>query len=202
MKNKSLKIAVTGAIGSGKSTFCDYLSSKGFPLLKADDISKEILANDSEVKKKIIKAFGEESFKDGKPNKLYLAEKIFSNAENVVKINSILHPKVIEKTKALLGELSKNKKLIFVEAALIYEADMEYLFDYVVLVTADEKIRMQRKTKFDNFSEKTFVERNQNQIPDEEKKKRADFIFENNSNLDDLKSKADLLIMLLKGLLK
>ena len=181
MKNKSLKIAVTGAIGSGKSTFCDYLSSKGFPLLKADDISKEILANDSEVKKKIIKAFGEESFKDGKPNKLYLAEKVFSNAENVVKINSILHPKVIEKTKDLLGELSINNNLIFVEAALIYEADMEYLFDYVVLVTADEKIRMQRKTKFDNFSEKTFVERNQNQIPDEEKKKRADFIFENNA---------------------
>ncbi len=197
MKNKSLKIAVTGGIGSGKSTFCDYLSSKGFPLLKADDISKEILANDGEVKKKIIKAFGDESFNDGKPNKVYLAEKVFSNPQNVVKINSILHPKVIEKTEELLNEFSENNKLIFVEAALIYEADMEDLFDYVVLVTADEKIRMERKTKLDNFSEKTFIERNFNQIPDEEKKKRADFIFENNSSLIDLKTKADLLIKLM-----
>jgi len=200
MKNKSLKIAVTGGIGSGKSTFCDYLSSKGFPLLKADDISKEILASDAEVKKKIIKAFGEGSFKDGKPNKIYLAEKVFSNPANVIKINSVLHPKVIKKTEELLSELSEKNKLIFVEAALIYEADMEDLFDYVVLVTADEKIRMERKTKLDNFSEKTFVERNQNQIPDEEKKKRADFIFENNTGVDELKAKADLLIKILNEL--
>jgi dephospho-CoA kinase len=200
MKNKSLKIAVTGGIGSGKSTFCDYLSSKAFPLLKADDISKEILAKDDEVKKKIIKAFGQESFKEGKPNKTYLAEKVFSNPKNVIKINSILHPKVIKKTEELLHELSTKNKLIFVEAALIYEADMEDLFDYVVLVTADEKIRMERKTKFDNFSEKTFIERNENQIPDEEKKKRADFIFENNAGLGALKSKADLLLIILNGL--
>ncbi len=177
MKNKSLKIAITGGIGSGKSTFCEYLSSKGFPLIKADDISKEILANDGEVKQKIIKVFGEESFKDGKPNKIILAEKVFSNPKNVVKINSILHPKVIERTQELLNEYSKNSSLIFVEAALIYEADMEEMFDYVVLITAEEKIRMDRKTKDKNFSEKTFTERNQNQIPDEEKKKRADFIF-------------------------
>jgi dephospho-CoA kinase len=202
MKNKSLKIAVTGGIGSGKSTFCAHISSKGFPLLKADDISKEILSIDDEVKKKITKTFGDESYKAGKPNKIYLAEKVFSNPQNVVKINSILHPKVIKKTEELLKELSKNNKLIFVEAALIYEADMEDLFDYVVLVTADKNIRMQRKTKIDNFSEKTFIERNNNQIPDEEKKKRADFIFENNSSLEQLKSKADLLIMMLKGLLK
>ena len=199
MKNKSLKIAVTGGIGSGKSTFCNYLSSKGFPLLKADDISKEILENDGDVKKKIINAFGEESFKEGKPNKEYLAEKVFSNPENVIKINSILHPKVIKKTEELLNELSKNNKLIFVEAALIYEADMEDLFDYVVLVIADEKVRMERKTQFDNFSKKTFIERNENQIPDEEKKKRADFIFENNSGIDELKTKADLLLIILNG---
>ena len=200
MKNKSLKIAVTGGIGSGKSTFCDYLSSKGFPLLKADNISKEILASDGEIKKKIIKAFGDESFKDAKPNKVYLAEKVFSNPQNVVKINSILHPIVIKKTEELLNELSKENKIIFVEAALIYEADMEDLFDYVVLVTSDEKIRMERKTKLDKFSEKTFIERNNNQIPDEEKKKRADFIFENNAGLNELNSKADLLLIILKGL--
>ena len=57
------------------------------------------------VKKKIIKAFGDESFKDGKPNKIYLAEKVFSNPKNVIKINSILHPKVIIKTEELLNEL-------------------------------------------------------------------------------------------------
>ena len=56
---------------------------------------------------------------------------------------------------------------------------------------------MERKTKLDNFSEKTFIERNENQIPDEEKKKRADFVFENNSSLNELKTKADLFIKLM-----
>jgi dephospho-CoA kinase len=92
--------------------------------------------------------------------------------------------------------LIKNN-LVFVEAALIYEADMEDLFDYVVLIAADEKIRMNRKQ--DTLSSEEFLKRNENQIPDEEKKKRADFIFENNGSLEDLKAKADLLILILSN---
>jgi len=89
---------------------------------------------------------------------------------------------------------------VFAEAALIYEAEMDKFFDYVVLITAEEKLRLKRKIEFDNFSEEQFVKRDENQIPDIEKKKQADFVFENNGSFEDLKLKAELLLKILNGL--
>ena len=200
MKNQRLKITVTGSIGSGKSLFCNFLSEKGYPVIKADDISKEILAEDKEVRLKVIREFGEESYIGSKINKKYIAEKVFSDPIRLEKINSILHPRVKQKVKALTEELFKQHNIVFTEAALIYEAEMQNMFDYVVLVTADQKIRMKRKTEAEGFSEEEFIKRNNNQIPDKEKKKQADFIFENNGSKEELREKVKLLITMLKAL--
>lgn len=200
MQNKKLAIAVTGNIGSGKTTFCDYLSSKNYPVIKADDLSKQILATNKDVRNEIIKEFGKESFKGDEVNKKFLAEKVFSNPENVILINSILHPQVIEETKKLITQFHKNNDIVFVEAALIYEADMEEIFDYVVLISADLDLRLNRKHTETKINLIELVNRDKNQIPDEEKKKRADFNFINDGSIKDLQKKADLLIMLLKAL--
>lgn len=195
-----LKVAVTGGIGAGKSAFCGFIEEAGYTVVKVDDISKDILASDTGVKKEIIRAFGEKSFKGNSPDKKYLADIVFSNPSNVIKINSILHPKVIKKVETLLNESRMNEPVIFAEAALIYEADMEKMFDYVVLITADERVRMDRKIKNDKFTEDEFRKRDENQIRDEEKMKRADFTFTNNGTQSELKVKAGLLVNILKGL--
>ncbi len=200
MKIKKIKAAITGGIGSGKSTFANFISGKGYPVINVDEVSKQILVSDKEVKLKVQKEFGKESFINGEINKKFLSERIFSNPQNVIKINSIIHPKVIEKVNILISEKLNSFDLVFAEAALIYEAEMEKYFDYVILITAEEKLRLKRKVEFDNFSEEQFLKRNENQIPDTEKRKQADFIFENNGSLDDLKKKADLLITVLKGI--
>ena len=200
LKNKKLKLAITGSIGSGKSLFCNFLSEKGYPVIKADDISKEILAEDKEVRLKVIREFGEESYIGSKINKKYLAEKVFSDSIRLEKINSILHPRVKQKVKSLTGKLFKQYDIVFTEAALIYEAEMQNMFDYVVLVTADQKIRMKRKIETEGFSEEEFVKRDNNQIRDEEKKKQADFVFENNGSKEELREKVKLLIKMLKAL--
>jgi dephospho-CoA kinase len=201
VKEKKLKVAVTGSIGSGKSTFCNFISGKNYPVINADDISKNILKNDIDVKKNVIKEFGNESFTDDEINKKFLAEKIFSDQKNVVKINSILHPKVKDKVSLLNNKYLKEHDIVFTEAALIYEAGMESMFDYVVLITADKNIREKRITKKGNLTREEFQKRNDNQIKDEEKKKRADFVFDNNNNIDDLKQKADFLLTVLRGLI-
>jgi len=201
-KIKKIKIAVTGGIGSGKSAFCGFLKSEGIPVINVDDVSKELLETDKDVIKKITHAFGEKSYQDGKPNRAYLAEKVFSDSNNVLKINSILHPKVIKKVDILTGELLKKNNVVAAEAALIYEANMEARFDYVVLITASKDLRMKRKTELENYSMEQFIKRNDNQIPEEEKAECADFVFENNGNLDDLKNKAFLFSTILKGLVK
>jgi dephospho-CoA kinase len=201
MKRTKLKIGITGNIGSGKSLFSKYIKSFDYPVLNADEISKTIIASDPAVKKAIIDKFGDEAFINGKINKKYLAEKIFTVPKNVLLVNSILHPKVIgELEKKINGELKKNN-LVFVEAALIYEAEMENIFDYVVLISSEANLRKQRKTELDNFTEKDFMNRERNQIKEEEKKKRADFIFENNRSKQDLEDKAEFLIKILNGIL-
>ncbi|MGE5795502.1 MAG: dephospho-CoA kinase [Ignavibacteria bacterium] len=200
MNNKKLKIAVTGSIGSGKSSFCRMIEEKGYPVIKADEISKEILGSDKKVREEVEKVFGKESFINDQINKKFLAEKIFNDPENVLKINSILHPHVIKKIDQLMNESLTKNDLVFVEAALIYEASMEEMFDYVVLVTAYEEIRRRRKVESGKLSEEDFKKRNSNQISDEEKKKAADFVFENNGSMHELESKTQFLISILKGL--
>ena len=200
MIEKKIKVAVTGNIGSGKSSFCNFLSEKGYPVINADAVSKNILSEDGEIKKKVIKEFGEESFVNNEINKKFLAEKVFSDPVKVLKINSILHPKVKNKIESLANEYFMKYDIVFTEAALIYEADMESMFDYVVLITADYKIRKKRTTENAKLSEKDFDKRNANQIKDEEKKKRADFVFENNLGINELRQKAGLLISILNGL--
>ena len=195
MEKKKLKIGITGNIGSGKSTFADFIKQKGFTVINADDISKNILATNENVKKKVIEIFGEASFSNGLINREYLSDKVFSNPENVLIINSILHPLVLEKIDEIMNEELKTNDKIFVEAALIYEADMEDMFDYVVLVAANKENRFKRKSI--KLNEKDFELRDSNQIPELEKKKRADFIFENNGTLQELKTKADLLLTIL-----
>ncbi|MFZ1520053.1 MAG: dephospho-CoA kinase [Ignavibacteriaceae bacterium] len=191
-----MKIAITGNIGSGKSTFSGFAVETGFPVLFADDISKSILENDEKVRSLVIKAFGAESFIKDKPNKKFLAEQIFSDQNKREKLESILHPRVIKSIESSIKNLLKSNKVIFVEAALIYESDMEEMFDYVVLVTAAPELRLQRKLK-SGFTEEDFINRESNQIPEEEKKKRADFIFSNDTSIEDLSIKFNLLLLTL-----
>ena len=200
MKEKKLKIGITGNIGSGKSLFSKYVRESGFQVLSADEISKDILANDSEIRKKIIAKFGKEAFLNNKINKQYLADKIFTTPENVFFVNSLLHPKVLDELEKRMIDCLKNSDLVFVEAALIYESGMEGMFDYVVLITSNLKLRNERKINFDKLKAEDFMNRENHQIKELEKKKRADFIFENDGTKDELKTKAGLLLNILGGL--
>lgn len=200
MKKKNLSVGITGNIGSGKSTFCRFLNEAGYPLINADDLAKKILIENKSVKKKIISNFGEMSYSKGILNNSYIAENVFNDPKKVQKLNSIVHPVVITETQRLITENQKKSKIVFTEAALIYEADMEKYFDYVVLISAPLQTRVKRAVLSHKFSESDFLKRDSNQIPEEEKNKRADFIFENSSSPEELKKKADFLILVLTSL--
>lgn len=197
---KKIKIAITGGIGSGKSSVSDYLEIKGFPVLRADQIAKEMMISNVEVRKRIISEFGNESYINEKLNTKYLAANVFNEEENVIKINSIVHPPVMQKINELCLEHFKNHNIVFIESALVYEANLEDFFDYILLVLADEKIRIERVVRREKVSDEQVRIRMQYQIPDEEKKDDADFVLDNNTTIKELENRMDFLLILIKQL--
>lgn len=199
-KQIKIKVAVTGNIGCGKSTFAKFLSDEGFPVLYADEISKRILADDKQVRAEIIKVIGPSAFNGDKPDKKYIADSIFSDTIKLKKINSILHPIVRTEIEKLSQKYFQKTDIVFVEAALIFESKIEKMYDYVVLITSDINLRMQRTMLSKKLSKAEFLQREANQLDEDKKKKKSDFVFSNNTSTKDLQDKALLLIKLLKSI--
>ena len=196
---KRLKIAITGGIGSGKSSVSKIVEALGFPVIKADDLAKELMLQDELVKKKIIKIFGKESFTEKGINTKYLADNVFSNKERVGKINSIIHPPTIKKIEDISKKLFEKYNLVFIESALVYEAKIQKLFDYIILIYAEEEIRISRKMENDGMKKIDIEKRMSFQIPDEKKTDRAHFVIDNNSTKEELESRTKFVIELLKA---
>ncbi len=197
-----IKIGITGGIGSGKTAVAKLFEESGYAVFYADSIAKQLLAEDDKIKFKIITAFGKKSYVKGLPDRGYIAKSVFNNPEKLAVINSIIHPPTIRKIKKLCeAELIRND-MVFAEAALIYEANMQDIFDYVLLVTADEESRINRIVKRDNSDKNEIKRRMANQIPEEKKISRADFVIHNDGTLQDLESKANLFLSVFKSLAK
>lgn len=199
---KKLKVAVTGGIGSGKSCLCSFYSSLGYPVLSSDAVAKEIMVQNAGVKKQIKKHFGEESYNDGNIDKEYLAKKVFSDPEKTSLINSIVHPAAIKEMELRIKSEFIAKDIVFVESALVYEAEIEKNFDFVILVLSDDKEKITRVTKRDNVKAGAVIARINSQIPDEEKKDMVDFVIKNDSTLEELKKRGEFILKILEGISK
>ena len=177
-----LKVGVTGGIGSGKSTVCRIFEILGVPCYNSDNKSKWILANNREVKKEIINAFGVESFfSDGVPNTKFLAINVFNNEQNLKKINSILHPKVEQDFREWLEQQS-NVSYVIKEAALIFESGSYKTLDKSIVVTAPEELRIQRVLKRDSQRSREQVESIiSKQLTDKEKISLTDYVILNDN---------------------
>ena len=197
---KNLKVAITGGIGSGKSLVSDIVEKLGYPVIISDEVAKDLMQNDESMKKKIIKEFGPKAYIGKALNTTYLAENVFTYPEKVYKINSIVHPPTTKKVDELTKQLFYKNQIVFVESALIYEADIEELFDYVVLVYSDEKVRIERVVKREKISHTDLEKRMAFQIPDDQKREWADFIIENNSTITELETRTNFLLTILKSL--
>ncbi len=193
-----IKIGLTGGIGSGKSTVADFLRKKGIKVFDADRLAKELMTSDEELKRELIKEFGEETFSGGELNREYLANTVFVNPAKVEKINSIVHPAVKNKLTSLMNKELEKSNLVAAEAALIFEADMTEMFDYIWVVTADEEIRIKRVMERSGLSREEIIKRMENQIPEKEKISRADFVFYNNDSVEKLEENVSFMLSIIQ----
>ncbi len=202
-KPSILVIGLTGNIGSGKSEVAKIFEQLGAKVYSADTMAKSLMLSSPSIRKGIISSFGKESYlPDGTLNRPHIAKQAFSDSEQLQVLNSIVHPEVIQEMQAIIDaeEESKEHDLIIIEAALIFEAGIDLMFDYVITVKADEATCIERIKKRDNLSLAEITKRMSSQIDSKKKEADSDFVINNNSTLDVLKDRCKFLYMILKTL--
>ena len=181
------KIGITGGIGTGKTSACKLFEQLDIPVFYADYEAKWLMMNKAEIKSELISLFGEQAYLDGELNRGFLAQKIFSDATLKSKMEQIIHPAVALHFKEW-ADKHKDKQYVLKEAALIYETRGEQKLDAVIVVHADEQIRIQRVMSRDQSTEAQVQDRIKNQMDQMIKVKKADFLIENNDDLAALKT--------------
>lgn len=205
-QEQSIIIAITGGIGAGKSTVAEIFRSEGYTVISLDDKAKDLMNKNDKIKEQIILELGAKAYKDdGTANTAYISEAVFGNSQqhesNLLKLNSIVHPYVIQEMIDDLEELTESgESPVFVESALIFEADLSEGFDYIIVVDCDYEIATERITKRNGITREAASARMRSQIPREEKVKSADFVITNNGSIDELQKAVGFISGLINAL--
>lgn len=195
-----ITVGITGGIGSGKTAFTKVWESLGARAVYADDLAKEMMQKDSTLIKSLKKTFGEATFyDDGTLNKPHLIEQAF-HRDRVDELNSIVHPAIQRKTKALIEEAKKDAVQVFAyEAAILLNNGRPDYLDYVVLVMGDREKRINRVADRDSVNKEAVIARLEKQPDFDTLHHLADFVIINNGTLQELEAKAKSLYRKLIG---
>lgn len=181
-------VGLTGGIASGKSTVSNLFKKYGIEIVDADKVAKEVSEKKESIEK-ISNIFGKDILdSDGKIIREKLREKAFKNRELLQELNKIIHPQVMEYFKRKKEENSKDEILIF-DIPLLYEAKMEYLCDKIIVVGVDVQKQIRRVVARDGSSKELAKKIISNQMPLDEKIKKADIVIMNDGTLDELEEK-------------
>jgi dephospho-CoA kinase len=184
-----LRVALTGGIGTGKSTASKILNELGAFIFDADKEAKNILKNNETIQSELIAEFGTDIMSgDEKIDNNKLARIAFQDQDHQLRLNSIIHPYVFQEIDEIFDDvLEKGGNDIFViDAALIYESGADTHMDYVIVITALLKIRMERALQRETLSRNEILKRIDLQWPEEEKIALADFVIHNDSTEKEL----------------
>ena len=184
-----LRVALTGGIGTGKSTASKIFNELGAFIFDADKEAKKILINNVTVQSELIAEFGTDIMSgDEKIDNNKLARIAFQDQDHQLRLNSIIHPYVFQEIDEIFDDvLEKGTNDIFVvDAALIYESGADTHMDYVIVITALLKIRMERALQRETLTRDEILKRIDLQWPEEDKIALADFVIHNDSTEKEL----------------
>ena len=194
-------VGITGGIGTGKTTLAKVIENMGYKVIYTDLLAKKIMSENSEIKKKIIEAFGERSYNlDGSINNKYISNIVFgeSGGQNhkLTILNRIVHPEeMINETEKLE---QNGEEIVFVESALIYELNLQDGFDFIIAVDSKEEYRINRAAKRLGITVDEVKNRMRQQNSTQVEKNLADFVIENNGAIGELEDRARFIVDIIK----
>ena len=165
-----LKIAITGNIASGKSEV-EKIIAQDFPVFDADKIAHKFLGN---------------------VDRCTLGEKVFSDPVARKKLEEYIHPKVKDEILKIFCE--SQDKYVFVSIPLLFETGFDKLFDKIIFVQCDDKLRLERLMKRNNFTKEQALKRMNAQMPQDDKINKSDFVIHNNSTKKELATQVNELL--------
>ncbi len=189
---------LTGGIGSGKSTVAEMLEEYGIPVVSADELSRMVVAPGSRGLADVVEAFGPEVLDEkGELDRKKMGRIVFTTPERRRQLESILHPRIRERYEQVLDALEKAGHPVMVyEVPLLFEKKLDQQDEMrgVILVTATTDTRIARVKARDSLTTDDVLARMRAQMPEQEKRQRADYIIHNDGDLDDLRREVEHLI--------
>ena len=189
-------IAITGGIGSGKSTFCSKLKEKGFKIHSSDEQVAKIYKNPEKKFVTYLRTIGlSKSISKKNIDKKIISKIIFENKQIRKKLELYIF-KIVRKKRSdfIKQEKQKKTKLIFIDIPLLFENNLEKQFNKVISIIASKRVRLKRLKKTRKMTENQFKNITRSQTSDVIRKRKSDYVIYNNSTLKDYKIKINKLI--------
>lgn len=173
-----IKLAITGGIGSGKSVVSRILATMGVPVYDCDSKAKEIMVADSSIVKGLKRMFGESCYNsDGTLDKSFLASRIFTDDNNIERVNALVHPAVKKDFENWAA--TNDCPIVAVESAVLYESGLIDSVDKVLVVWTDKETAIRRTMQRSGMSRNQVLSRMQKQVSADELLLLTDFSIYN-----------------------
>lgn len=195
----TIKVGITGGIGSGKSVVSHLLEVMGIPVYVSDTESKRLTATDLVIRKELCNLVGEEVFKGDELNKPLLVSYLFSSSDHAQRVNHIIHPRVKEDFRRWTQQ-NAACDMVGLESAILIESGFADEVDVVVMVYAPLEVRIKRAMQRDNSSREPIMKRIQSQMDDEEKRKQAAHVIINDGETPLMPQVLELISFLSKNI--
>ena len=180
MPPSALRIGITGGIGSGKTYVCKIFEVLGIDVYYADERAKWLQVHHPTLVQQIQEAFGSQAYdSEGRLNRIFLAEQVFSNSEKLALLSSFVHPQVAADYQRWVAQRADHPYTVK-EAALLFETDSYRKLDKVITINAPETVRIQRVLQRDPQRSLVQIRRIiEQQLSDAERSRRADYTVHN-----------------------
>jgi dephospho-CoA kinase len=181
-------VGLTGGLASGKSFVGRSLGDLGCLLIQADVLGRQVLEQGGETYEAVVATFGNQILDpDGKINRRRLARMVFSDSEQLAKLNALVHPPVKERERDLVAEFAREHPdgIAVTEAAILVETGSYKDYDRLIVAICGPEQQIERSMERDGVSREEVLNRLRRQMPLEEKVKHADFIIDTSGSKEN-----------------